>query len=710
MVIEVKSKTVIKIPRVISKLKIASAAMVLWTLCPQISVANNSSVKLESTVTNSNYPAKFFDQYNPQNAFEMIERLPGFSFDGGSQARGFGGNAGNVLIDAARPTSKSSGLEGVLKRIPADQVVRIELLRSGSEATEAQGQSLVANIIRRQIGTSGTWASSMHQNGSSAVEPNLEATVSAQLGEWNTSFDLDIGTAPNQRTAILDNIKDISQVISQADENRVSVDRRLIVSGEAARSIADGKLTLNGRFVQNNIKNDTQRNISTADYIGDEQFDKSWRLGETDKTKSGEFGIDWIKTEDQWKWRSISLATVEDRAYKNKTTTSNSFNIEHSESRYEQDYLSTEFIARSTLTKIAGSKFKPEYGLEIAKNQLDTEFRLGDLTSEASSNINLENSGGDITVEELRAELFANFNYSFDESLTLEGGLTLELSKIDVSGDADAQQTFQYLKPRLAATYKIDDTSSLNFEVVYRVSQLNFNDFAASNEASDQNITSGNPNLEPDKRTDLSLIYDWSFSERGSLKVEGFYSFRYDKLEQIILSTDNEGNGQHGLGNAGDGRSWGLNTNISLPLDKIIDNGLIEITHQYFHSSLFDPIIGTHRKVTDSSPNWLFFKFRQDLVEQKFAWGLEYSGNSFNTIFRVDERILKTSNKRLRLFVETSNFFGVKTQLEISEANGGRYKRSRFFYENDRSGKLLGSEVSRQKYDPEIKFSISGTF
>ena len=74
------------------------------------------------------YQADFFAQYTPQNALEMIERLPGFSFDGGSNARGFGGNAGNVLIDGSRPTSKSGGLRGALVRIPAAQVERIEII------------------------------------------------------------------------------------------------------------------------------------------------------------------------------------------------------------------------------------------------------------------------------------------------------------------------------------------------------------------------------------------------------------------------------------------------------------------------------------------------------------------------------------------------------------------------------------------------------
>ena len=112
-----------------------------------ISIANESVVpSLDSTLQRApkssselsllpdtfEYPAAFFEQYTPQNAMDMINRLPGFSFDRGSNARGFGGNAGNVLIDGARPTSKSGGLSGALSRISAAQVESIIILRGGT--------------------------------------------------------------------------------------------------------------------------------------------------------------------------------------------------------------------------------------------------------------------------------------------------------------------------------------------------------------------------------------------------------------------------------------------------------------------------------------------------------------------------------------------------------------------------------------------------
>ena len=90
----------------------------------------------------------FFADSRPDTALDMIARLPGFNFDGGnSETRGLAGTAGNVLIDGARPSTKSDGLGDILGRISAAGVARIELIRGGSPGIDMQGQAVVANVI-----------------------------------------------------------------------------------------------------------------------------------------------------------------------------------------------------------------------------------------------------------------------------------------------------------------------------------------------------------------------------------------------------------------------------------------------------------------------------------------------------------------------------------------------------------------------------------
>src|SRR3954467_4575918 len=96
------------------------------------------------------YVPSFFASARPQTAMDMINRLPGFAFDGGDGSRGFSGNSGNVLIDGQRPTSKTDNLSSVLSRIVASDVDRIEVIHGSAPGIDMQGKAVMANVIRKQ--------------------------------------------------------------------------------------------------------------------------------------------------------------------------------------------------------------------------------------------------------------------------------------------------------------------------------------------------------------------------------------------------------------------------------------------------------------------------------------------------------------------------------------------------------------------------------
>jgi len=672
------------------------------TIASFTSNANESVIVTLSGTTS--YNTDFFNQYLPQNALEMVARLPGFSFDQGANERGFGGNAGNVLIDGSRPTSKSGGLRGALVRIPASQVARIEIIRGGISGGEAAGQSIVANVIRSQEGTSGTWALKARQTSGTDVIPNLEAAITTTLGQWQTSFDTDIGGAPFYRTAIIEHKDSQDKLTSSDDEVFSNANEWAFFNGEGSRSVAEGKLTVNARLGGNNGYGDTSR-ITYFDRLPDNsQADERWVVKNRNEFRVAELGVDWTKTYDDWKLRLIGLGVVNDNLSDSKSTETDAEGIE-AHSRYLQDTLKTELVARTTFALVNGHALNPEFGFEVAKNKLDSKLK-----SYEDSILQASDSNDNVIVEEIRAEMFSTFSYQMTDALSFSGGLTAEFSQIKVSAEENNQQSFNFIKPRISSIYKLDDDRQITAEIEHRVGQLNFNDFATSNEVTDGVTTSGNSNLMPDQVTEFAITYDWSFSERGSLKVKGFYEWRTDILEQIVVSTDDDGSENYGLGNAGDANFWGVVTELNLPLDFILPNGLVEIVHRYRDSDFDDPIINNKRTVNGYSPNFLSMEFRQDLVEQQMAWGLEYWGSFTNTSFRVDEVEKFSGNKRLRFFIETTKFLGIKTQLEVSHSNKGHYSRSRFFYQNNRNGAFDGSQVSHRTRKPELKLSFSGTF
>ena len=77
--------------------------MLIATLLAQAAAAAAPASAPANQTGVVSYPPAFFAQYQPGNAMDMVDRIPGFTFDSGSGVRGYEGSAGNVLIDGARP-------------------------------------------------------------------------------------------------------------------------------------------------------------------------------------------------------------------------------------------------------------------------------------------------------------------------------------------------------------------------------------------------------------------------------------------------------------------------------------------------------------------------------------------------------------------------------------------------------------------------------
>ena len=74
------------------------------------------------------YTPEDFARYAPRNALDMLEQVPGFVIRAAVQERGLGQATGNVLINGQRLSGKSNDVLTQLSRIPAGNVVRIEIV------------------------------------------------------------------------------------------------------------------------------------------------------------------------------------------------------------------------------------------------------------------------------------------------------------------------------------------------------------------------------------------------------------------------------------------------------------------------------------------------------------------------------------------------------------------------------------------------------
>ena len=648
------------------------------------------------------YEAEYFAQFLPQNALEMVQRLPGFNFDAGSNARGFGGTAGNVLLDGARPGSKNS-LDDVLRRIPAAQVARIEVLRGGVGASDTQGQTVVANVIRIEGASTGTSVVRLVRKADGSIRPQTETSYSTTIDGWETSSKLDAALRRQPRDISFRNFDENNELVASGEEERPENFKWLWYTGEASKDLFGGKLVLN-----------TVLGVDTFDALSSRDvFDGGLPNGSPDGLVlidvnrdyyEASLGADWTKTTSKdWKIRLLSFTEMSWRDFISQfiDETPRGNQVFRSDFDNTQDRL--ESIFRATYGKVGTAKLKPEYGAEVAYNQLDSSFDL--FQEDENGVVELDVPSANAKVSEIRAEAFTNLVWNASDKLTIDGGLTWEISRIKVTGDSENTQTFKFLKPTANITYNWKENLQLQLRASRTVGQLNFEDFAASNDITDERVLAGNPQLSPDQTWRLEGSVDWRFNSKGSLVVTLFHEWRNDVLEQIQLPS-----GGSGLGNAGNARFYGIEADMILPLDFIIPGGRLEAGWRLRDSTLFDPIIGQDRRLSDINNHFIFGEFRHDLVAERFSWGVQMDGGFEEPNFFVSERLDFQGPYRFNVYAETTRYFGVKMRLEWNRFTGNAFDRDRSFFDPDRGGAFTGRELQVRDFGSTIRFEVTSQF
>lgn len=651
---------------------------------------------------NSTYSAEFFDQFAPQNALEMIRRVPGFNLQGGRDARGFGGTAGNVLLDGARPTSKNN-LEDVLRRIPATQVERIEIIRGGVGASATAGQSVVANVVRIEGASTGTARYSLERAANGTLRPRLELTYSTTLDGWETSSRLSTGTFRNPRSAIFRDFDTDGNLTSSTTEQRDNGGEWAWYTGEAGKDLFGGKLIINTRFGGGRPGNFTTRQ-TFDNRLPDGSPDEFTVIDQPNSDHAFELGANWTKTTAKdWKISLIGLTEFESRSNPSLLTEENDRGVQTflSDSQAESDTI--ESILRTTYAKVGSSKLKPEFGAEIAYNQLISTLDL--FEEDENGVVDIEVPSANAKVAEIRAEAFTNLVWQASDKLTIDGGLTWEISRLRVTGDASSTQTFKFFKPTLTATYNFSNSLQLQVRGVREIGQLDFDDFAASNDVGVDRVLAGNPELRPDKTWRASTRLDWRFSDRGSANIRAFVVRRDDVLEQIVLPS-----GGSGRGNAGSANFTGLDIEVVLPLGFALPGAQIEANYRRRWTSFFDEIIGEERNISRRNRRKLNFRFRQDVTEHQFAWGVSLEGRFSEPNFFVDEVNFFRGNDRYTAFIETIRYFGVKIRLEYEDFNGARFESDRFFFDPTRADAPDGSQFRRFSPGSAIQLQVTSQF
>jgi outer membrane cobalamin receptor len=580
------------------------------------------------------YEPSFFAQYNPITALDIVDRVPGFklekqdAFGGQETVRGFGGNASDVLINGKRPSTKSTPIENILERYAAEDVIRVDLIRGATGALDSSKSSVVVNVILKERDGRGSipWEASLHIEdghfipGGQIAYSDKVASTEYTLSFKRDKYDYDFG-GPEIFTNSFgpDEVRD---EISFEDSDTWTA------TAETETQFA------NGDFLRFNSQ------VSWNDYG---TYENSMRLSEgalspdvVDQNTDGdstafEIGGDYERElSERFRAKAIALAT-------RKTSSDNFRQDDHPAmdvstwSRFDTKSKAGETIGRLEFDWSGWKNHTLQFGGELVHNFLESEAILEE--DDGSGPILIPLPGSNTRVKEIRGELFLTDSWSVNDKIILDAGLAVEYSEIKQSGDVDLVRDFTYTKPSLSLTYSPSDKTQWRLRIEKEVGQLDFNDFVSAANFQDDDLAAGNPELEPEQTWVLEVTYERRFGAIGVIEIAPFYHMIEDVEDFVPIADLYEA-----PGNIGDGKRWGVNTNLTMDLDLIgVKNARLDISYSWQDSSATDPVTGRDRPLSREEAWEYDISLRKDFPKARTSIGIGYEDNDEQVRYGLDE-------------------------------------------------------------------------
>lgn len=635
------------------------------------------------------YQAAYFTQYSPGTALDMVQRIPGFALDGGNnEVRGFGGAAGNVVINGARPSSKADSIETILSRIPASRVLRIEVASGELFSAEYAGRPRVANIILTDAGgLSGTLTLGIDRNYDASLVPDGNVSLVLQRGRstFGASFGYENADFLEEGTDIIRALPSGNITEFRIKENDIHDEELFATLNWAFDGGENRSAHLNLRHERNEFS--LIQDSQVRDALGamrsvpfnDRTRNNVWEVGGDVTRPLGGGGIKLVGL-----YRTSNF---------HQSTDSTSFAGGVSQGGFLQNVANRtdEAVARLSWSHGNLGGWSIELGAEGAFNRLDSDvafFNISPNGSLIAVPLDIDNA----VVSEYRGEIFVNGGRAIADNLRLDLGLNAEFSRLTVTGDADEERSLRFLKPRIALDWRLGNGWRIQNILTRTVAQLNFDDFVGAADIGNDRVDGGNADLLPQRAWEYRLTIERPILGDGRVQ----FGLAYDRISLLqdrvpLLS------GGDAPGNLGTGTLFQLSTNLDLPLARLGLNGVrFTFNGDVGRTNVRDPYTGEGRRFSFSN-NWnMEFGLRHDL--RSFAWGVDMHLHPRNAVFRRSEiDAMRPRYPELNAFAEARFTPRTTLRLDVQNINDAPGSRIRTFYAPDRSNRVPNAVEVRER-------------
>ncbi len=689
----------------------SAAALTLIAGCAMPALAQEADAKAPeaeaetaASTTRSTFLPEDFARFAPRTAFDMARNVPGFAISSGDGARGLGQADTNVLINGRRISGKANGPVEALRRVPVEDVVRLELVDGASlDIGGLTGQ--VLNVVARATGqVSGQfrYQPEIRSFGTPArlLQGNVTLAGSSAKSEWT----LALRNESNRRGAqgpeqVFDRFGTLVAV--RDEQSNFNTDRPTL-SGSFARTADNGNiLNLTGQ-VEGYIYREREASLQRPPAGS---IERTRNLRRTEDEFSYELGADYEFGFGPGRLKLIGYHRYEDSPFTNTTLTEYADGRAAQGSFFVRDAEEGETILRSEYTVKAGGG-NLVAAAEGARNFLSIVSALSERDGAGVLQpVSLDGATARVTEDRFDGGL--TWSRALARNLQLQVSAGGEYSKISQSGPLGLSRTFWRPKGFASLDWKLASNLNIAGRIERVVGQLDFYDFIASVDVDQDRTNDSNANLKPEQSWLYDIEASWRIGKLGNITVSGYLEDLTDVVDQIPLP----GGGQ-APGNLPSARLYGVETQATLLSDGLGWKGTrVDFSVGWNHSAVRDPLLGTVRQVSDNELFTTEFRLRHDIPDTPWALGFRGDWKKNARAVRLDEVSLnQPSFAQVFAFLEHKDVAGMTVRARVGNLLDQKDRFERTVFTNRAAGIAAFSERRERRFGTIFSLDIEGSF
>jgi outer membrane receptor protein involved in Fe transport len=478
-------------------------------------------------------------------ATDALKKIPGVTVDIDGNVELLGNPSVKFLIDGKPSAIFGNSIADALQSIPNSQIQSIEVITSPSAKYDATGTGGIINIVLKKSkiegfnGNINLAAGTRLENGSlniaykkGAIALNAYFSGNAQLTS-TTPNGSDRITTPLTNRFIQDNISDFYR---NGYRSGLGMEWALSKSETLSASIGFS------HFGINNAGTSHQQSLS---YNGSGNLLSTFL---SDRLSGSKFNVldfeNSVVYRKKFKKEGRELELAYDATYGNNTSSyhqeqyhpgiSNAFSGSNSENPGKENEINFEL----NYTEPISEKVAIETGLRTTLIDIISAadvFTLNATTGTYSKD-NQQSYSSDF-----KRTIYAGY-FSVDFPLLnffdVKAGARYEYTKNSAyySNSSDVHiPDYKHFIPSFIMAHNFENQQSIKFAYSYRIERPEFRDLNPFMNLSDpHNITTGNPNLEPEVGNKFELTYNKSFEAGGNLSITAFYQRNSPDIKPYI--------------------------------------------------------------------------------------------------------------------------------------------------------------------------------